>query len=862
MSYPETVSPTDAALELLREISPPLSDTLQQHPHLISGPRDDDSVSLRMQASILAILLREIDGALDMAAATQMLSDSFDRIVQAELALSLAEQRNRVADVDGFKFAVIAMGKWGAGEINYYSDLDLVFVHEATDPDAGRGAAQAVASRLIARLSSPTFDGKAFNIDADLRPEGSMGPLSRSIDSYARYYERWGEPWELQALLKARPAAGDLELGRRFRRLADEIVWDQGLDQQALRSIRQLKARAEAQSLSSDLKRGRGGIRDIEFAVQLLQLVHGRFDPDLRVLSTLQAIDRLAEHEYLDAEEAGELAEAYVFMRRVEHLLQLRQLRQTHEIPGTAAEREHLARALGLTTPIEFDAKIGEVRRVARDLHERLYFRPILESLAGLEGSIEPADAHLRLTALGFADVKGASKAVVELTSGLNRRSRVMHQILPVMLDWLSQTPDPDLGLEQLRLVLARTRDHSQLVSLLQNNPLAGERLCILLGTGGLLGEWIDRIPEFIPRLASDARIDDIRDREGAIARLHSLIESRPDLDDRIGTIRRFTRRRKLRIAARDVLSGADAQLTMGALSDTADAAVVTALSALDAQADTFGVIAMGKWGGRELSYGSDIDLMYVHGSLSTERATSLARGLHKILAEHSRHGDAYELDADLRPEGTKGPLTRTLSSFESYYEKWVEPWEILALVKARPVAGHPDVLAAFATLLERTVWSNPPDSQMVMHIRSIKARIESERIPAGDDPDFHLKLGPGGLSDVEFAVQLLQLLHGHREPDLRTPNTIQALDALGRLELLTPADHRALRDAYLFCTKVRLRLHLQSGQVADSLPTETALGVGLAASLGLGRVGELRETYRKMTRRARRSFEKVFYET
>ena len=862
MSYPGSVTATEASLRSLRQISPPLSDTLQRHPHLLSGAAGDDSVSLRMHAALITTVLGEIDGSLDMVDAARRLSAAFDAIVADELDAILSELGPPPGESNGLRFAVIAMGKWGANEINYYSDLDLVFVHDASDPNTGRSAAQAVASRLISRLGSPTFDGKAFNIDADLRPEGSMGPLSRSLDSYARYYDRWAEPWELQALLKARPAAGDPQLGEDFRRLADQIVWDQGLDQQALRSIRQIKARAEAESLPSDLKRGRGGIRDIEFAVQLLQLVHGRFDPDLRVLSTLEALDRLREHEYVDEAEAAKLADAYLFMRRVEHLLQLRQLRQTHEIPTHPDEREHIARALGLSGREEFDTRLSEVRRVARDLHERLYFRPILDSLAGVEGSIDATDANLRLGALGFRDVEKASRAVVALTSGLNRRSRVMHQILPLMLDWLSLTPDPDLGLEQLRLVLARTRDHSELVSLLQNNPLAGERLCVLLGTGGILGEWIDRIPEFIPRLASDTRIEDIRDREGATKRLLSLIDSRPGYDDRVGTIRRFTRRRKLRIAARDVLTELAPQHTQVALSDTADAAVTAALETLDASGEEFGVIAMGKWGGRELSYGSDIDLMYVHGDLSPERSSELAQGLRTIIAEPSRHGDAYQLDADLRPEGKKGSLTRTLAAYRSYYEKWVEPWEILALVKARPVAGNPAILASFSDLLADTVWSSPPDSGMITAIRSIKARVESERIPAGEDPDFHLKLGPGGLSDVEFATQLLQLRHGHGESALRTTNTIEALDIMREIDLITASDHQALRDAYVFCTRVRLRLHLQSGRASDSLPADTRQGAGLAASLGVGRVGDLRETYRRVTRRARRSFEKVFYES
>lgn len=845
-----------------------LSTALTKHPGLIDGAEDDDSVSLQVRAALIDLAGDDLAGATTMQDATAHYSRRIDSILEENLASARAAVADRHPAAETLPFAVVAMGKWGAFELNYYSDIDLVFVHGPVPgmESASRSAALALASKLVSSLSSPTFDGSALQVDADLRPEGTMGPLSRTIDSYESYYERWGEAWELQALLKARPVAGDLDLGRRFREMADRIIWEQGLDVDALRSIRLLKTQAEESAAAADLKRSRGGIRDIEFTVQLLQLVHGRFDEDLRVTSTLDAIEALGSHGYIEEDDADRLADAYRFLRDVEHRVQLWDLQQTHSVPESAEARERIGRSLGfhVDPATALDTRIGEVKREVRDLHERLYFRPILDSLVGLPSArLDPADAALRLEALGFHDVVAATTAFAELTAGLSRKSRVMLQTLPLMLDWLSQSPDPDLGLSQLRLLLAHTPGHGALVSLLQTNPVAGEHLCRLLGTGRLLGDLIDRIPEFIPRLADDSRLDGIRDADAATARLLGLLDSRPDPETKIGTIRRFVRRRKLRIAARDVLGEAPTEMTLRSLSDSADAAITGALHMLtDGDPSGFGVVSMGKWGGYELSYGSDLDLMYVFADDGDrEGALQLATDLGRVLSEPSRHGEAYELDAELRPEGRKGPLARSLDGFRRYYSEWVEPWEILALVKARPVAGDPAVIEAFEDLLAPVIWRDSLPDSVTREIRSIKARMESERIPPGEDPDFHLKLGPGGLSDVEFVTQLLQLRHGGHNESLRVPGTLTALRSLRDHEILGAPDFNALIDAYLFCTRARLRLHLQRGQVSNSLPTDPDDTARLAASLGFDRTGELREQYRRYTRRARRTFERLFYD-
>jgi glutamate-ammonia-ligase adenylyltransferase len=844
-----------------------LGTSLVAHPELLREEAAQwNSVPLRLRSILISIAGDELMGVIDVSVATARLSDAIDALVGEALERSRQAITSRHPLAPDLRFAVVAMGKWGAREVNYYSDIDLVFVHEAEagKENEARVTAIALASRLIAELSAQTFDGTAFNVDADLRPEGAIGPLSRSLDSYRAYYQRWAEAWELQALLKARPVAGDPDLRRRFARLADQVVWEEGLDAEALRGIRLLKARAEEGAPARDIKRSPGGIRDIEFAVQVLQLVHGRFDPDLRVTSTLDAIEALGAHGYIEETEAHDLSEHYRFLRSLEHRLQLWDLTQTHTMPETYSDKERIGRSLGMTGDpvVELDRRLSEVRRRVRDLHERLYFRPILDSLAGLGTTrLDPDEARVRLAALGFKDVPAAARAFEDLTGGLSRRSRVMQQVLPLMLDWLSVSPDPDLGLDQMRLLLANTSDHGALVTLLQGNPVAGERLCLLLGTGRLLGDLIDRIPEFIPRLAGDDLIWDIRDAAGARERLIGLLDSRPEHDAKVGTIRRFIRRSKLRIAARDVLGGASTETTIASLSDSADAAMAGSLHALD-PAPGLGVIAMGKWGGRELSYASDLDLMYVYGDdRDRESATRFATDLERVIAEPGRHGEGYDLDSELRPEGRRGPLARSLESYRRYYQEWAQPWEVLALVKARPAAGDPGVLARFAEIIEPVLWRDRLDPAMVREIRKVKARVEAERVPPGRDASHHLKLGPGGLSDVEFLTQLLQLQHGGSFAAVQVTGTLDALRALREAGILAGPDFASLHEAYRFLTRIRLRLHLQRGQSDDWYPNQAEPAATLAASLGFDRQSEMHEEYRRHTRKARRAFEALFFD-
>ncbi|HET7653336.1 MAG TPA: bifunctional [glutamine synthetase] adenylyltransferase/[glutamine synthetase]-adenylyl-L-tyrosine phosphorylase [Acidimicrobiales bacterium] len=751
----------------------------------------------------------------------------------ARMAADVLASACAIAGANGTDLAVIGMGKLGGSELNYASDVDVVFV------GGDDAAARAVVD--VAR--------HCFRVDTDLRPEGRDGALTRTLDSYEAYWDRWADAWEFQALLKARPVAGDGELGQAFAEAAAARLWSRTFTADDIRSLRTMKARSEHEVDrrrldGREVKRGRGGIRDIEFAVQLLQLVHGRHDPGLRSPTTLDALAELSGAGYVDPADAGALEDAYRFLRAVEHRLQLVDEQQTHALPGDAdgAARERLARTMRFAddpqaTAVErLDDALRLHRATVRSIHERLYFRPLLEAFSAAGGRLTPDAARDRLAAFGFADADRTRQALAELTRGLTRSSRLMQQLLPLLLEWLSDSPDPDLGLLGMRrLAGGGTRQAAELVTAFRDSPEVARRLCCLLGTSRLLTDTIARNPDLIPDLVHLDRTP----------RLPA-----PGIGARPEALARLVRRETVRIAARDVFAVDDVAATGRALTDLAEGVVAAALDALQPPVP-FAVIGMGRLGGTELSYASDLDVVFVYDGASPDDFEAAERTAADLLTALR---DVYAVDADLRPEGRQGPLARSLDGFRSYYDRWAQTWERQALVRARPTAGDADVAARFMAIVEDVVWERVLTDDATRDIRRMKARVERERIPPGEDPEFHLKLGRGSLSDVEWTAQLLQLKH--RVP---ATSTAAALDALAAAGALGVDDARALADAYRFCERTRNRWFLVKGAPGDALPTQPEQLGRLARSLDTT-ASELRDDYRRVTRRARAVVERVFY--
>ncbi len=428
-----------------------------------------------------------------------------------------------------------------------------------------------------------------------------------------------------------------------------------------------------------------------------------------------------------------------------------------------------------------------------------------------------------------------------------------MQQLLPLVLDWLSETPDPDLGLLTLRHLTEQPDRATQLAATFRESPDVARALCQVIGTSEQLGAVLRRNPDLIPRLSAPEDLR-TRARPDLVASATTAAAWRPDEDDRQEALQRWQQRHLLGIAARDLLGHATTGRVGRDLATLAEATLEVALATLGPGLP-FAVVAVGRFGGQELSYASDLDVVFVYdgaGTVDTEEAERLASGLRRLLdASPSRR--IWPLDADLRPEGRQGPLARSLVGFHTYFERWALTWERQAMTRARPVAGDPALGRGLVEVLAPFVW-RPPDDDEVRDIRRMKARIEAERLPAGEDPDFHLKLGRGSLTDIEFTVQLLALHH-----DVRSPATLTALDRLEGIGAVDAADAEALRTAYEFCERTRNRLVLLGGRDGDALPQDPLALTRLARSLGTTATG-LRNDYRRVTRRARAVVERRFY--
>jgi glutamate-ammonia-ligase adenylyltransferase len=824
-----------------------------------------DDVGLRRwkRRELLRTAARDLLGAADLPSVGRELAALAQ--VCLEVALSLTR------DGTATSLAVIGMGKLGGAELNYASDVDVLFVHDGDSRSADR-----VARNLLETMSTPTEDGLVFRTDADLRPEGRSGPLTRTLESYASYYEGWAQTWEFQALLKARPIAGDPVLGARFMELTRPYVWPDVLAPDALREIRAMKGRSEDVTerrglADRELKRGRGGIRDIEFAIQLLQLVHGRHDESLRSPATLDALRELADGGYVERTDATQLDAAYRFLRTVEHRLQLYDEQQTHTLPTDARARTRLARVLRYRdhrdkSALElFAADHRSHQATVRSIHERLFFAPLLDALAGT-GPLSPEAAEERLAAFGFSDVARTRAAVRELAAGLTRRSKLMQQLLPVILEWVSDTPDPDLGLLQLRRLAEGPARSAALATSFRDAPVAAQRTCTLLGSSRALGDALRRQPDFVEQLADDLLLGEDKDRAELVGDALQTLQWRENAAQRREGLRRFKRRELLRIGTRDLLGFAPVEIVERDLTHLAEACLEAALASLEPSVP-FTVVGMGRFGGAELSYASDIDVVFVYDGddpADFDAAERLAEALITEIGATTAEGQTFRIDARLRPEGNQGPLARSLAGYATYYERWGLTWERQALSKARVVAGDAALGARFCELAEGVVYERPFTDEDAREVRRMKARIERERIPPGEDPQFHLKLGRGSLSDIEFLVQLLQLTHGGADRSLRVPGTMNALGRLRDVGLLADDDVDALEAAYRFCERARNARYLQTASPSDALPTERGEIEKLALLLGYVHqpASSLRDDYRRVTRRARRVVEREFYGT
>ncbi|WP_103062789.1 bifunctional [glutamine synthetase] adenylyltransferase/[glutamine synthetase]-adenylyl-L-tyrosine phosphorylase [Actinomyces qiguomingii] len=896
-----------------------------------TAARAISALRVAYRSRLLAVVADDLTSAsplVHMPDVGRRMTELADAALDSALMIARAMIGPAAADV---AMAIIAMGKAGACELNYISDVDVVYVvaparsgqgvvspaeDEAQEQTVLRVGAQ-IAAQIAHITSGSGAEPPLWPLDTALRPEGRDGVLVRTLGSHLTYYERWASSWEFQALLKARACAGDRELGAAYEAGVAPFVWSASRRENFVDDARAMRRRVENESAQPGpddrrIKLGPGGLRDVEFTVQLLQLVHGRADEGLRVRGTLDALMQLSAGGYVGRSDAAELGDCYRMLRLLEHRAQLLRMRRTHELPAGDADLRCLGRGIDrrkLGEPAAVRKLFDSVRRRVRALHEEIYYRPLLSAAASLsteELTLTPDAARERLAAFGYLDPDGALHHIQALTEGVSRRAAIQRQLLPVIIGWIGQGPDPDAGLLSFRRLSESIGGSHWYLAMLRDSPVAARRLCQVLAgarwTTDRLAErpesiaWLDDDAELTPRPPGSICAETSRVLRRRAFTAADAVGLEQQAGEAIRAVMGVRTRELIRAALADSLDGVDPGRAARIIGDATDAVLGAALTvatglviaerdgqdAVAAGPDPDGtwpaanashaIIAMGRLGGREITYTSDADVLFVHEprpeadiEAAAAEAEAVAKWVARLLAQARPH--PLVVDTGLRPEGRQGPVSRSLSSYAEYYQRWGSVWERQALLRARACAGDQRLGARFEELINPLRWSSEGlDEAGLREIRRLKARMEAERLPRGADPSRHVKLGPGGLSDVEWSAQVLQLTQADHVPGLRTTSTLEALSAATQAGLIGVDDASKLTAAWVLSSRVRAAAVLgtgrEGGERVQVLPTDQREIRLVARLLGIpaGSERDLEDVYRRTARHARRVVERVVF--
>ena len=858
----------------------------------------------------LRIAARELVGhpGQDVDVTARELGDLADACCEVALAEALAWGEARfgpplAAGGAPCPFAVIGMGKLGGRELNAGSDIDLLLFYETDDAaevaPAGPSSPSSpsslslhehftrVAQRFIATVDEPTQDGFVWRVDLRLRPEGTRGPLVNALAAAERYYETWGRTWERAALVRARPVAGDLRFGARLLEALAPFVWRRTVDPRVVEEMKSMLARARAeagQSAADDLKIGPGGIREVEFFAQSLQLVWGGREPRVRGTNTLDALRRLRTRGFVSEREETELSDAYLFLRRLEHRIQFATGLQTHALPGDAAMVERIARSLGYADSPSLVRELAAVRARVSSRFASLGREPATHDVsferlaaaldAGDEASVAAAAAD-RFGTPASGDLPRHLLALARrpdgpLGSATRDRDAAFARLL---VDALAEAADPEQSTRLLAAFFSRLITPGLYVRALADDPRKVRALASLLGGSLFLGQALVGHPDLADRVlyargipapeVARAQVDE---------EVAALGDEARDVDDFVGALRRAKRRVTFEVGLADLageLTTRDATHALTALADaTLEHACRFAMQERQrADARGLALVAMGKLGGREIGYGSDLDLLFVYEDAdddAPERFARIAQRVLRLLETPHGEGPGYDLDTRLRPSGSHGLLVVSLEAFARYHVEQAEGWERQALLKARACAGDPELGARVLAVAHAAAYERgAPDAERLHHLRT---RMERElthehldRPPARYD----VKLGRGGIVDIEFAAQWLQMRYGH-DPRVRTTETEVALAALETCRYLEPQLAEALREGWRFLRRLEQRLRVSHGTSATLLEEGAPGLAALARSMGMHDAPRARaeasllERYVAVTREARAAYLRV----
>ena len=783
------------------------------------------------------------------------------------------------------RFVVLGMGKLGGGELNFSSDVDVIFLYENDEGESAGGAKgkagprdffSAVGQKIIHAMGDITEDGFVFRIDLRLRPLGANGPLVQSIGSAMLYYESWGQCWERAALIKARAVAGARDLGADFLKEIEPFVYRRYLDYTTVDELRHMKARIESELLSDadkqrNVKLGVGGIREIEFFTQALQLVNGGYQPKLRRPGTLPALAELAAHGFISKKECDLLTEAYRFLRQVEHKVQIVQEGHVHSIPDGKDHEQALARRLGYrrrggrTERAQFWRDYRRRTDLVRSMFDRIFYgaqKEIEQDAESGAGSVwNDLDRQDVVTAAlakaGFSDPAKAYASLLAVRDGevyappSGKRLNVMRRLGPALMAEISSSSAPERALANLAEFSHRIGGRTGFLTLLAENPETMRLLITLFAESQFLTDLFLHRPELIDTLI---RVDLTRvekSRTEMLAELSAAIDEPGDIESKLNALRRYKTEEFIRIGLHDLGAALELLPVLAQLSDLADACLQAAVDLTLGELrqrygpvpnGQFAVIGGGKLGGRELDYNSDLDLIFVYdagaeaqsggGLPAHEFYVRAGQKLLTYLGAPTEEGVAYKVDMQLRPSGKAGPLVSSLDAFREYHESSSQLWERQALIKTRFVAGDRALGNTVEKITRAFAYGRALKHEEIGEIHHLRMRMERE-LAGEDESRFNLKKGRGGLVDIEFLTQMLQLLHGARLAKLRRRDTLGALKTLHDEKILKRNEYRVLGDGYLFLRRLDHRLRLERDQSIDAFEAEPERLESIAQALG-----------------------------
>jgi glutamate-ammonia-ligase adenylyltransferase len=777
----------------------------------------------------------------------------------------------------GSGFTVLGMGKLGARELNYSSDIDLILLYDSDSPvyhgDAAGAFFTRMARYLVGLMEARDADGYVFRTDLRLRPDPAATAPCLAVTGAISYYESMGQNWERAAMLKARPVAGDLALGAAFLDAIRPFVWRRHLDFAAVADIHAMKRRIDAHKgtgigaqpdkvariLGHNVKLGQGGIREIEFLAQTLQLVWGGRDPALRTPRTLEALRLLARAGHIPRAAAVELAGAYRFLRRVEHRLQMVADRQTHALPDRRAGMEAFALFMGYRTARAFAGvllrHLDRVRARYREVFETVPDADAGASPLDFTGVGEPPDETVSaLTVMGYNNPAAIVEAVRSWQAGRIRALRslrareLMGEVLPSLLAALSRQAQPDAAFARFDGFLGRLPTGVQLLSLFQRNPGLLDRVAAVLGAAPSLADHLARTPSALEGLLTPETLPDF-------ARLlRARLADARALEEAIAIIRASVREEDFSISVATMEGRLDADAAGLVRASLADAALAALLArVLTDFAERYGrvrggalaLVLLGKAGGREMMAGSDLDLMLIydhaktaHESIGPRRLPAsqwFIRAVHATIAAliaPDAEGPMFAVDMRLRPSGNKGPVAVSLAGFERYHAAEAWTWERMALTRARVIAGPAKLRGRVAAAITAALAAAGPEAKICADAAAMRARMLRDIPPAGP---WDVKQRPGGQIEVEFIAQTLQLIHGRDHPALFSPTTRIALARLRDAGLLPEADGEMLIRADRLWRTVQGLLRITYGRAPAETLSQAASDSLLRAAVAAG---------------------------